>query len=708
MIIVNTELTNENCGASCNLTCNTQKCRSDCKQCNTENPEICTSCSSYQRVLTRDYCQCKNQLISNPVTGDCLSQCPSGMGKMSEGSYLYCDYCKSPCSECDSLPTFCTQCESPSSQTLDIKNGLCCFVSNCIECSKDHYKDQCINCKEDYSVTEAKLCGGCSSQCLTCKTSNSSFCLSCSNQSLTAIEGNCCDITCLSCSEKNPIICNACKGKYYLNGNPQGLCVQSAKNCDEGLVGVLGLDNTINPGINQCLPECPPLTQLNNENKCSQLLYQQQLDSELSQEDQYSENCLSWENGICTECLNSTYLILNKTRCVEVCQQVNSSTFGDITTQRCHQCHKNCQFCVGETAADCIEIPFSIEIKEIQSPVQFALQIEKIDFQVYGQGIINYNALISNIQNTILSNINKYLKLELRILEFESQDDFYVIFDYETNGLIKITINYEENKIKSFSQQNLTLFFSLQSLNLTLPTINNKLSLEEIGLILAPKKFYENYKEVSKLRMDLEIPNLQLICRKNQCQLENDCIDSNLFQILNTIKKTNEQEQFQLIFKDESQKLPKNALTASSLKGIIQISMSSINESQYSYKIKQEQTTADGWIFSLSFTFLQSIKDSSLTINFKNQNLSQPFSAFCQFSFLPNQLQVDNLNIQLLTELEKEIINEQVNVQEDTQSIMNYLSFLSGFSISPESADSQIAVQIIFYLKFVNLSLIHI
>lgn len=46
-------------------------------------------------------------------------------------------------------------------------------------------------------------------------------------------------------------MCSSCKiADYFLNGNPFGSCVKSAKQCSQGLVGVFGINNVENPGIN--------------------------------------------------------------------------------------------------------------------------------------------------------------------------------------------------------------------------------------------------------------------------------------------------------------------------------------------------------------------------------------------------------------------------------------------------------------------------
>ena len=46
-------------------------------------------------------------------------------------------------------------------------------------------------------------------------------------------------------------MCGSCKiTNNFLNGNPFGYCVKSAKECNDGLVGVFGDNNVENPGIN--------------------------------------------------------------------------------------------------------------------------------------------------------------------------------------------------------------------------------------------------------------------------------------------------------------------------------------------------------------------------------------------------------------------------------------------------------------------------
>ena len=78
-------------------------------------------------------------------------------------------------------------------------------------------KDECTNCIEGYAVTSEKICGNCNSKCKTCDTKNSSYCLSCTNSSLTAIEGSCCDNSiCSSCSWNDPILCSNCSVYYCL------------------------------------------------------------------------------------------------------------------------------------------------------------------------------------------------------------------------------------------------------------------------------------------------------------------------------------------------------------------------------------------------------------------------------------------------------------------------------------------------------------
>lgn len=52
------------------------------KECNTTNPNICTSCVSYSRELIDGHCRCKNNWIDNAYTGDCLQSCPPGMLKI--------------------------------------------------------------------------------------------------------------------------------------------------------------------------------------------------------------------------------------------------------------------------------------------------------------------------------------------------------------------------------------------------------------------------------------------------------------------------------------------------------------------------------------------------------------------------------------------------------------------------------------------------
>jgi len=358
-------------------------CDNPCKTCTTSSRSACTACfTDATATLTLLY------------GTTCVDTCPTGTVDIS-GT---CKDCTSPCSECETTQTTCTNCisnyylygstcrtscpdtyyEDNSTMTCAACSTTCSRCDNydeCLSCpsGKVLYNSNCLSsCPANITIDAGGYCEECDAICDGC-TGTTSTCIDCATGYFlyngkciqecaatlyfSATSGTCkaCDSPCLTCTSASTT-CTSCVSGKYLYGNQ---CVSS---CNTGYY------EDMSSGSGVCT-KCPTgCTACDNEltcTACSSTYYLYSgscITSCPTGTLASSGNCVSCNTG-CASCLGTTtYCTSCSTNyqydstshtCSASCatkQYEDDST----TPYTCKSCDTTCATCDGGTSTDCL------------------------------------------------------------------------------------------------------------------------------------------------------------------------------------------------------------------------------------------------------------------------------------------------------------------------------------------------------------------
>lgn len=133
-------------------------------------------------------------------------------------------------------------------------------VPNCLFCTNS---SQCINCKMGFTLANANCLTACDSNCLECRTTNSSFCLKCQQgHGLDYSSGKC--VKCLDgcnglCNANNVSKCLSCADGFELQNGKCVSCPKGCRACTNGTCSACLYDFYPNMEANRtirCMEKC--------------------------------------------------------------------------------------------------------------------------------------------------------------------------------------------------------------------------------------------------------------------------------------------------------------------------------------------------------------------------------------------------------------------------------------------------------------------
>ena len=338
-------------------------CDSKCKTCE-KSISLCKECKDLSAILneTIGSCNCP-ATFGFDVSGICQA-CKESSCRTCEDDYSVCNECSpgyflenercsscdSPCLECNNTADYCITCIDSS---INPQNGSCtclssfglnelgfcqsCKDSNCSQCALDY--TICNECKSGFFST-IESCSPCSSPCFECENTES-FCISCSDSSISPIDGVCacpwhsgfdeafncksCLTGCLKCSN-NYLTCEECSNGYFLSESQCQLCDNTCSNCTESSTNCLYCQDqaaiqSSSPG--EC--NCPDTKGFNNGGICTTCV------------DMNCESCND-DNDVCDKCITG-FFVNDKKKCCD---------------QSCSTCSdgENCESCKDYSSQD--------------------------------------------------------------------------------------------------------------------------------------------------------------------------------------------------------------------------------------------------------------------------------------------------------------------------------------------------------------------
>ncbi|EGR34409.1 zinc finger lsd1 subclass family protein, putative, partial [Ichthyophthirius multifiliis] len=340
-------------------------CNINCKACQNDTPDICTSCNSPKVLQTKnqkcvDACDDNqyqdNTQIDIPKCRDCDILCLKCVDANScqlcvNGNFFNTNTLK--CEPCDAQ---CNTCENGTDNT------------KCLSCSPPLYYQQlekkCVrNCNQgQYPNSQSGLCEFCDPNCQTCRDSKTS-CLTCNNNQYLQTNQTCkdiclpnqypdnarkcqpCNASCLSCI--NNTSCSTCADGNYLNSVTK-LCSPCSANCqylntntnrcEQCNANCVACEN--GPTNDQCT-ECQLNNFLTQDRKCVIACQQNQYVDALRTCQQCNASCLTCQNAISCNTCNAGYYINTRSNLCEKCDDNCQTCENGIVNNQCITCNNN-------------------------------------------------------------------------------------------------------------------------------------------------------------------------------------------------------------------------------------------------------------------------------------------------------------------------------------------------------------------------------
>ena len=265
--------------------------------------------------------------------GTCSASCPNGT--FANTTTLVCDFCTSPCDNCQST-TYCLTCLD-TSKFLTNGNCVVCSspcascsgsISNCTSCLTNIstpyiFNFSClVKCPATYYSDNATYkCSLCVSPCLTCDGPTNSSCLSCVGGYYLLLN----------------LCYSVCPTTYYPNVNQCTACVTPCSTCSSYSVCLSCTNNTYLYG-SACVSNCGTGMNIINNSICAFC-------------DVSCKTCLSSNASACTSCYSGAFLNQNTLTCSSACP-VGFFTDSSTGNGLCVACLAPCGNC--SSAAFCL------------------------------------------------------------------------------------------------------------------------------------------------------------------------------------------------------------------------------------------------------------------------------------------------------------------------------------------------------------------
>ena len=297
---------NQNCTKCINtnfeLINGTCKCKlNNCLKCSENATNICDECINANYNKTNGTCICKeSHCLTCNETGSSCSQCENNF-KLNNGKCI-CEVDK--CVKCSSTEK-CKECDV----NFEFINGSCiCNVSHCAECSNE--KDKCKTCNANF-IMKNSTCPCYDRNCLECASPLYGTCKKCKYNFTLTNEGTCINKSISNCLYYNDKSCDYCEFGYSLEN---GTCNNKSINCTDVNCKECYDQN----GTETCF-DCKDGYTLEN-GKCTK-----------------NPECDLFVNNICVHCPEN-YFNVNST-CFLKCKGADCNK--DKTNYTCLKCEKN-------------------------------------------------------------------------------------------------------------------------------------------------------------------------------------------------------------------------------------------------------------------------------------------------------------------------------------------------------------------------------